>query len=35
MASAKHHALDEFRMALFIFMAPPTAVTLGSIAWRG
>lgn len=35
MASAKHDALDEFRMALFLYVAPLTAATLGFIVWRG
>lgn len=35
MASAKHEALDEFRMALFVYVAPLTAATLGFIVWRG
>ena len=35
MASAKHDALEEFRMALFLYVAPLTAATLGFIVWRG
>jgi cation:H+ antiporter len=35
MASTQHDSLDEFRTALFWYVAPLTVATLGFIVWRG